>query len=58
LGLLENRGWRELSVDLESLHRILKHPIRRRIVLELHRRSELTYTELPLEDAGRPYREG
>ena len=46
MGLLENRGWRELSVDLESLHRILKHPIRRRIVLELHRRSELTYTEL------------
>ncbi|MFQ5999548.1 MAG: winged helix-turn-helix domain-containing protein [Candidatus Bathyarchaeia archaeon] len=34
-----------MSVDRESLHKILKHPIRRRIVLTLEKK-ELTYVEL------------
>jgi len=35
-----------LDVDLESLHKILKHPIRRKIVLELDEKRELAYINL------------
>jgi len=35
-----------LSVDFESLHRTLKHPIRRKIVLTLFEKRELAYVEL------------
>lgn len=35
-----------MSVDLQSLHRILKHPIRRRILLTLLEKKELTYVDL------------
>jgi len=40
------KGFKHLSVDLESLHTILKHPIRRRIVLTLHEKQELTHVDL------------
>jgi glucan phosphoethanolaminetransferase (alkaline phosphatase superfamily) len=35
-----------LSVDLESLYKIIKHPIRRKIVLSLLERKELAYMDL------------
>jgi hypothetical protein len=35
-----------LSVDLESLYKIIKHPIRRKIVLTLLERKELAYMDL------------
>ena len=35
-----------MDVDFESLHRILKHSIRRRIVLELLEKHELSYMDL------------
>ena len=35
-----------MNVDLESLHKILKHPIRRNIVLELDEKRELAYMDL------------
>lgn len=35
-----------LSVDFRSLHNILKHPIRQRIVLVLLEKKELTYVDL------------
>lgn len=35
-----------MSADLESLHNTLKHPIRRKIVLALHEKKELTYMDL------------
>jgi hypothetical protein len=35
-----------VSVDLESLHKILKHAIRRKIVLTLLEKKELTYVDL------------
>ena len=33
-------------MNLESLHKILRHPIRRRIVLELHEKQEVAYIDL------------
>lgn len=35
-----------MNVNLESLHKILRHPIRRRIVLELHEKQEVAYIDL------------
>ena len=35
-----------MNVNLESLHKILKHPIRRRIVLTLLEKQELPYIDL------------
>ena len=44
LGVIEGANF--VSVDLESLHKILQHPIRRRIVLALNEKKELTYMDL------------
>jgi hypothetical protein len=35
-----------VNVDLESLHKILKHLLRRKIVLALHEKQELSYIDL------------
>jgi hypothetical protein len=35
-----------VSVDLQSLHKIIKHPIRRRVVLKLLEKKELSYMDL------------
>ncbi|NIR14553.1 MAG: helix-turn-helix transcriptional regulator [Desulfobacterales bacterium] len=35
-----------MNVEFESLYKILKHPIRRRVVLELDKKGELAYVEL------------
>ena len=40
------KGVNALNVDLESLHKILKHPIRRKIVLKLDEKRELAYIDL------------
>jgi hypothetical protein len=40
------RKVKAVNVDLESLHKILRHPIRRKIVLKLHERQELAYVDL------------
>jgi len=39
-------GFLSLSVDLESLHKIIKNPIRRKIVLTLLEKNELAYMDL------------
>lgn len=36
----------QLSVDFESLSDVLKHPMRRRIVLTLHERKRMSYVDL------------
>lgn len=46
ISISKNRKVSALSVDLESLHKILRHPIRRKIVLELHERQESAYVDL------------
>lgn len=43
---MARRGSKLLNVNLESLHKILKHPIRRKIVLELDEKRELAYIDL------------
>lgn len=42
----EEKGFQRLSVDLESLHKIIKHPIRHKIVLTLLEKKELTHMDL------------
>lgn len=42
---MRTRG-KTLNVDLESLHKILRHPLSRRIVLALHKNRELAYVDL------------
>jgi hypothetical protein len=44
--LLNDKRMNGVNVDIQSLHGILKNPIRRKIVLSLHEKKELTYTEL------------
>jgi len=40
------RSLKALSVDLESIHRTLRHPIRRKILLTLLEKKEMTYVDL------------